>query len=887
MPTKQLTVLHAQKTIKRHVRQNLFKFIYSFSEGKTGAKELLGGKGAVLADMTRLGLSVPPGFIITTEACHFYHSNNNYPKGFWDEFETHFKSLEKRTGKIFGSKENPLLVSVRSGAAVSMPGMMDTILNLGLNDETIQGLIKKTNNERFCWDAYRRFVNMFADVVLGIPHEKFEEVMDGIKKKRGVTLDTELNADDLKTLTRLYVRLVADYTGKEFPNDPREQLRLAIEAVFKSWNNKRAIAYRQINKITGLIGTAVNIQSMVFGNMGNNSGTGVAFTRNPSTGKKEFYGEFLINAQGEDVVAGIRTPQKINELETIMPDIYKQLLGIQKKLEQHYKNMQDIEFTIEEGKLFILQSRNGKRTAQSAIKIAADMVKEKLISKAEAIAQVNPEQLNHLLHPTVPQSFKGNILCKGLAASPGAACGKVVFTPEDACKWSEDGEKIILVRKETSPEDIQGMYAAQAILTARGGMTSHAAVVCRGMGKPCVAGCSAIHVDSKNKVFSCGNIIVKEGDVITLNGSAGEVILGKVALEEPKMSSEFKMFMDWADKFRTLRVRANADTPHDAKVSRKFGAEGIGLCRTEHMFFAPDRIPLIREMILAKDVVGRKKALDKLLPLQKQDFVGIFVAMDGYPVTIRLLDPPLHEFLPTTQKQINELAETMEITSTELQKIADSLHEINPMLGHRGCRLAVTYPEIYEMQTHAILEAAIVAANQGIKVLPEIEIPIVGMTGELKLLRKLVEDILENYKNEIKFDVKIGTMIELPRACLTADEIAPHADFFSFGTNDLTQMTYGFSRDDAGKFLPTYLEKSVLERDPTETIDLKGVGELMKLCVRLGRSIKPKLEIGICGEHGGEPKSVEFCHSIGLNYVSCSPYRIPLARLAAAQAAIK
>lgn len=888
MPTKILSKLNSSRSrslIKRHIRP--VKFIYNFSEGKADMKKILGGKGAVLADMTQLGLPVPPGFTITTETCNFYYINRGYPKGFWNEFNIYVKKLEKLTGKIFGSKENPLLVSVRSGAAISMPGMMDTILNLGLNRETVQGLIKKTNNERFCWDAYRRFINMFGDVVLGIPHEEFEKIMEALKIRYSVKLDTQLNTENLKELTGKYLRLVVDYTGKNFPDNPQEQLHLAIEAVFKSWNNRRAQAYRRINKITGLLGTAVNIQSMVFGNMGDTSGTGVAFTRNPSNGENKFYGEFLINAQGEDVVAGIRTPKEISELEKIMPDIYEQLFDIQKRLEHHYKNMQDIEFTIEEGCLFVLQSREGKRTAQAAIKIAADMVKEKLITKTEAIKMVDPEQLNQLLHPTIPLSYKGNILCKGLAASPGAACGKVVFTPEDACEWAKGGEKVILVRKETSPEDVSGMYAAQAILTAMGGMTSHAAVVCRGMGKPCVVGCSSIHVDVKNKIFSCNDATIKEGDTITLNGSTGEIILGEVALEQPKISPDFKIFMNWADQFRKLRVRANADTPNDAKTGRDFGAEGIGLCRTEHMFFEPDRIPLIREMILAKDTLGRKRALDKLLPLQKQDFIGIFTAMDGYPVTIRLLDPPLHEFLPTTQKQIEELAQTMNVSANDLEKVSSGLHEINPMLGHRGCRLGIVYPEIYEMQVRAILEAAIEVSNKNIKVLPEIEIPLVGMASELKFLKQLTEDILNVYKKQIKFKVKIGTMIELPRACLTADEIAQYADFFSFGTNDLTQMTYGFSRDDAGKFLSDYLEKGVLERDPTETIDRKGVGELMKLCVKLGRAARPHLEIGICGEHGGDPKSVEFCHEIGLTYVSCSPYRIPLARLAAAQAAIK
>lgn len=876
-----------QAHVRPHVKLMEAKFIYDFSEMSGAMKPILGGKGAVLADMTRLGLQVPPGFTITTEACHFYHTHSGYPKGFWGNFENYLADLEKKTGKGFGSKENPLLVSVRSGAAVSMPGMMDTILNLGLNDETIQGLLKKTQNERFCYDAYRRFVNMFGNVVLQVSHEKFEEIMDEVKKAKGVKLDTELGGGDLKRLVKEYKALVKRETGKKFPEEPGEQLRLAIEAVFRSWNNERAKAYRRIHRITGLLGTAVNVQSMVFGNMGKTSGTGVVFTRNPSTGKREFYGEFLMNAQGEDVVAGIRTPQKIGELKKVLPDVYRQLIEIQKKLERHYKNMQDIEFTVEEGRLFILQARNGKRTAQAAIKIATDMVKEGLISQKEAVLQVDAQQLNQLLHPNIPAGFKGKVLCKGLAASPGAAVGRAVFTPEDACKWNEDGQKVILVRKETSPEDIQGMFAAQGILTSMGGMTSHAAVVCRGMGKCCVAGCGALQVDVKKKQCTMGELVIREGDLITLNGSTGEVILGEVELSKPEMSREFKVFMKWVDQMRKLRVRTNADTPHDARVARDFGAEGIGLCRTEHMFFAEDRIPKMREMILARDMAGRKRALAKLLPLQRQDFFEIFEVMDGYPVTIRLLDPPLHEFLPTNQGQIDGLAKTMGLTADEVKKVGDSLHEINPMLGHRGCRLGITYPEIYEMQVQAILEAGIQAKKKGIFVAAEIEIPLVGMVAELQAMRRLAEIVILRYEGQIKFPLKIGTMIELPRACLTADEIAASADFFSFGTNDLTQMTFGFSRDDAGKFLPAYMEQGILERDPTETIDMKGVGELMKICVRLGRSVKPEMEIGICGEHGGDPLSVAFCHEIGLNYVSCSPYRVPIARLAAAQAELR
>lgn len=873
--------------IKSHREQRSLKYIYSFTEGSSLKKHLLGGKGAVLGDMTSFGLAVPEGFTITTEMCRYFLEHSDYPQGFWSEFDQHLAKLEKKTGKKFGSGKNPLLVSVRSGAAVSMPGMMDTILNLGLNDETVNGLILKTGNEQFCYDAYRRFVNMFSEVVLDVPHELFEEELSSIKKKYGVALDTQLNVQALHELVLIYKGLVKEHTKNEFPNEPRAQLASAIEAVFKSWNNDRAKAYRSIHKITGLIGTAVNIQSMVFGNMGNTSGTGVAFTRNPSTGDSEFYGEFLINAQGEDVVAGIRTPQKITELKKVMPRVYQQLVTIQKNLEKSYKNMQDIEFTVEEGKLFILQSRSGKRTAQAALKIATDMVKEKLITQKDAVLQVDPQQLNQLLHPTIPAHFKSKALCKGLPASPGAAVGRVVFTPENAVSWAENGEKVILVRKETSPEDIQGMFVSQGILTAMGGMTSHAAVVSRGMGKPCIAGCADIEVDVKNNMFRCGDIVVKKGDTITLNGATGEIILGSVELEQPGLTPEFTTFMKWVDKFRSLKVRANADTPKDCVTAHTFGAEGIGLCRTEHMFFQEDRIPKIREMILAKDIEGRKRALGKLLPLQKNDFIEIFKVMNGYPVTIRLLDPPLHEFIPTTPAQMELVAKNMSVSIDEIKRAADSLHEINPMLGHRGCRLGVTYPEIYEMQTHAIIQAALEAASMKIKVMPEIEIPLVGLPEELKNMRELIEKVIAQYKDKLKFPIKIGTMIELPRACLVGDEISKYADFFSFGTNDLTQMTFGFSRDDAGKFLPAYFEKNLLERDPTETIDQKGVGRLMKMCVELARKQKPELEIGICGEHGGEPKSVEFCHAIGLNYVSCSPYRIPIAKLAAAQAAIK
>lgn len=871
--------------------RNMVKYIYSFDEGNKEMKTLFGGKGACLAEMSNIGLPVPPGFIITTETCELFLKDFNYPDGFWKQFEEKLMQLEKKTGKKFGDPANPLLVSVRSGAAISMPGMMDTILNLGLNDETLHGLLKRTKNERFCYDTYRRFVNMFGNVVMGVAHEKFEEVMDKIKKTRRVKLDTELSANDLKKLVYEYKKVIEKNTKKKFPENPKDQLRQAIEAVFSSWNNERAKTYRKIHKITGLRGTAVNIQTMVFGNMGETSGTGVAFTRNPSTGGKEFYGEFLMNAQGEDVVAGIRTPQKITQLKEVMPKAYSQLLDFKERLEKHYKDMQDIEFTIEDRKLYILQTRNGKRTGQAAIKIAVDMVREGLLKEQEALLKVDPELLKQLLHPTLDPNAKKTCIARGLPASPGAASGKVVFTAEDAVLWAENGEKVILVRKETCPEDIHGMYSAQGILTSMGGLTSHAALVCRGMGKSCVAGSGDIHVDYKRKVFMAGGassqIMIKEGDIITIDGTRGEVYLGALPTRPPEISSDFQIFMRWVDKIRKLKVRTNADTPKDARQAREFGAEGIGLCRTEHMFFQEDRIPKMREMILAKDETGRRKALQKLLPLQRSDFREIFKVMDGYPVTIRLLDPPLHEFLPENPQKVEVLAKQMKISVHELQDLIDHLHEINPMLGHRGCRLGITYPEINEMQVRAILEAAIEVSKNGVKVFPEIEVPLVGILSELEFVTNQIKKIIKEYSKDISFPIKIGTMIELPRACLVADEIARMADFFSFGTNDLTQTTFGFSRDDAGKFLSKYMELGILETDPTETIDRKGVGELMKICVRLGRSEKPALEIGICGEHGGDPKSVEFCHEINLNYVSCSPFRISIAKLAAARAQIK
>lgn len=851
-------------------------------------KELLGGKGANLAEMTSLDLPVPFGFTITTQVCDYFLRNNGYPIGFDKQLDESLKALEEKMGKKLGDSENPLLVSVRSGAAQSMPGMMDTVLNLGLNDETAPGLAKKTGNERFAYDAYRRFITMFANVVLGISHEFFENELDKMKESKGLKLDTDLDVDDLKNLVKLYKAIVKNETGNDFPQQPQEQLNLAVEAVFSSWNNERAITYRRISNIHGLLGTAVNIQAMVFGNMGETSGTGVAFTRDPSTGEKMFYGEYLMNAQGEDVVAGIRTPQPITALKEVLPDVYDELFEIKDRLEKHYKNMQDIEFTIEEGKLYFLQTRNGKRTAQAAVRVAVEMVNEGLLTKEEALLQIDPNQLNQLLHPHLDPKAKKEVIAKGLPASPGAASGKVVFSADEAYEWATNrDEKVILVRKETSPEDIHGMHSAVGILTAMGGMTSHAAVVARGMGKCCVAGCKDIIVNKKHRKIQIGDIEVNEGDVITLNGTTGEVMLGAVDMILPEISGEFETIMKWSDEVRTLEVRTNVDTPEDAKVAREFGAEGIGLCRTEHMFFDEDRIQSMREMILAKDLEGRERALKKILPFQKKDFEGIFQQMDGLPVTIRLLDPPLHEFLPDRDKKIQILADEMALTFEELKNAIERLHEVNPMLGHRGCRLGISYPEIYKMQVQAIIEAGIKVANEGGKPVPEIEVPLVGNVRELEQVRAFIEEVIEKYEGKINFPVLIGTMIELPRACLTADEIAEYADFFAFGTNDLTQTTYGFSRDDIGKFIDVYIEKGVVDRDPSEGLDEGGVGALMKIAVEKGRSVKEDLEIGICGEQGGDPQSIEFCHALGLDYVSCSPYRVPIARLAAAQAVLK
>jgi len=848
-------------------------------------RALLGGKGANLAEMTNLGLPVPPGFTITTEVCNYYLEKGEMPQGFYQELDEKLEELEHKMKKSFGDAKNPLLVSVRSGAKISMPGMMDTILNLGLNDDTVQGLIEKTDNPRFSYDSYRRFVCMFGNVVLGIGHHHFEEALEEAKKEKGVELDTDMDSADWKKLVSTFKQIVLEHSGKPFPEDPREQLELAILAVFKSWNCKRAITYRTLHGIAHNMGTAVSVQSMVFGNMGEDSGTGVAFTRNPSTGEKEFFGEFLYNAQGEDVVAGIRTPEKLTAMQDKMPKIFDELNEVRRLLENHYRDMQDMEFTIENGRLFMLQTRNGKRTAKAAVKVAVDLMHEGLITKHEAIKRVDPNQLNALLHPSIDPKAEKEVLGKGLPASPGAGCGQVAFTADEAYRLAGEGENVILVRKETSPEDIHGMHASKGILTSTGGMTSHAAVVARGMGKPCVAGCRDAQVDEKAGTLTIGGQVFKAGDVITLDGGLGEVLKGAMPTVEPSLSDEFEELMEWADEVRVLKVRTNADTPEDAEIARKLGAEGIGLCRTEHMFFDEDRIMNVRQMILAKDAEARREPLAKLLPVQREDFKGIFKAMNGLPVTVRLLDPPLHEFLPNTDAKIRAVADDMKIEFETLKKTVESLHEFNPMLGHRGCRLGLTMPEITEMQVRAIFEAGKAVTADGIKPIIEIEVPLVGNVAEFKTIKDMVYKIAEEMK-PLPFEWKVGTMIELPRACIVADKIAEHADFFSFGTNDLTQMTFGLSRDDAGSFLPYYLEHGLWEENPTDTIDQEGVGQLMRMAVKLGRDTKKDLDIGICGEHGGEPKSVMFCHAIGLNYVSCSPYRVPLARLAAAQAVL-
>jgi pyruvate, orthophosphate dikinase len=869
------------------------KYVYNFKEGKASMKDLLGGKGANLAEMSNIGLPVPPGFTITTEACNeYYNQNEQIWGGLNDEIFAELKELEAATGKTFGGGSNPLLVSVRSGAKFSMPGMMDTILNLGLNDEVVETIKNSTGNERFAMDSYRRFIQMFSDVVMEIPKPKFEKILDAIKEEKHVKYDTDLTASDLKEVVERFKGLYKQEKGESFPQNPREQLLHSVTAVFRSWNNERAIIYRAMNNIPGNLGTAVNIQSMVFGNMGNDCGTGVAFTRNPSTGERKLYGEFLMNAQGEDVVAGVRTPQTIDKLGEINKEVYDQFVSVANLLEDHYRDMQDIEFTIEKGKLFMLQTRNGKRTAGATLRVAVELVEEGKISKEEAVMRVDPAQLDQLLHPNFDTEAlkKATSIAKGLPASPGAASGKVYFTAAAAVAAAKNGEKVVLVRQETSPEDIEGMIESQGILTARGGMTSHAAVVARGMGKCCVAGCEDIKVNEDAKQFSIGSKIYNEGDLISINGSTGHVYEGVIATKTPEMSGHFGTLMAWADDMRKLKVRTNADTPKDAQQAVKFGAEGIGLCRTEHMFFDEDRIPAVREMIISETLEERKVALVKLLPMQREDFIGIFEAMEARPVTIRLLDPPLHEFLPHSDEDIKELAKTMGIKFETLKERVESLHEFNPMLGHRGCRLAVTYPELAEMQARAIIEAAVhVKKNKGIDVHPEIMIPLVGDVRELTYIEKIVRETADKIIAEsgIKLEYMYGTMIEVPRGAVTADEIAKSAEFFSFGTNDLTQMTYGFSRDDAGKFIKEYLNKGIFEQDPFQTLDQNGVGKLIKMAVELGRSVRPGIKLGICGEHGGDPASIEFCHKAGLNYVSCSPFRVPIARLAAAQANIK
>ena len=869
------------------------KYVYSFDEGSKEMKSLLGGKGANLAEMTKIGLPVPPGFTITTQACIDYYENNKTIKQeIINQIEDKLSSLEKDLDKQLGSEENPLLVSVRSGAVISMPGMMDTILNLGLNDNTVKALAKATDNERFAYDSYRRFIQMFSDVAMEVPKYKFENVLDRYKEENNFKFDTDLTCNHLKAIVEEYKIIYKKEVGEDFPQDPKKQLMLSVEAVFRSWDNPRAIIYRRLNDIPNDLGTAVNIQSMVFGNMGDTSGTGVAFTRDPATGENKLLGEYLINAQGEDVVAGIRTPQPIATLQEVMPEIYKQFIDTAKTLEHHYKDMQDVEFTIEKGRLFFLQTRNGKRTATSAINVAVDLVEEGLITKEEAIMRIEPKQLDQLLHPKFEDKAlkEATILAKGLPASPGAGSGKIYFTAEEAAKASKNGEKVILVRQETSPEDIEGMVCSQGILTARGGMTSHAAVVARGMGKCCVAGCGEIKVDEIAKEVRKDDLVLKEGDFISLDGSTGIVYLGEVAKTEVSMTGNFEKLMSWVDEIRGMKVRTNADNPRDAKAAVDFGAEGIGLCRTEHMFFDEDRIPAVRKMILSNTVEDRVGALDKLLPMQQQDFVDIYKVMGDKPVNIRLLDPPLHEFLPHDDETIEELAKDMNIPASEIKKRIADLAEFNPMLGHRGCRLAVTYPEIAVMQTKAIIKAAIEVNKEGLNVEPEIMIPLVGALNEFRVVKNIIVETANQIieKNNVDLKYTVGTMIEIPRACLIADEIAREADFFSFGTNDLTQMTFGYSRDDAGKFLGQYVDEEILEKDPFQVLDQNGVGKLVKMASTLARQEKgDNIKLGICGEHGGDPASVEFCYNTGLNYVSCSPYRVPIARLAAAQATIK
>ncbi|MFN7729828.1 MAG: pyruvate, phosphate dikinase [Bdellovibrio sp.] len=870
------------------------KFVYFFaageSEGNAGMKSVLGGKGANLAEMTALGIAVPPGFTISTEVCaHYYEAGGKLPEWVKPEALKALARVETKIQKKFGDVTNPLLVSVRSGARASMPGMMDTILNLGLNDQTVEGLAKASGNPRFAWDSYRRFIQMYSDVVMGMNGSMLEVTLEDLKDEKKYKLDTEMTVDDLKVLVKKFKDLVRSSTGQSFPNDPHEQLWGAISAVFHSWMTPRAITYRELHSIPATWGTAVNIQSMVFGNMGEDSATGVAFTRDPSTGEKKFYGEFLINAQGEDVVAGIRTPVPIYELSQKMPEAYQNLVEIYQKLEKHYRDMQDIEFTIERNKLWMLQTRNGKRTAKAALQIACDMIDEKLITNEEAILRLDPASLDQLLHPTLDPKAEKTQLAKGLPASPGGVHGQIVFTSEEAVEWKELGRKVILVRIETSPEDIAGMHASQGILTTRGGMTSHAAVVARGMGKCCVAGCGDVAVDYNAKTMKVKGYVLKQGDVITLDGGTGEVFLGEVKTVEPELSGAFDRIMAIADKSRRMKVRANADTPKDAQTARGFGAEGIGLCRTEHMFFGADRIDAVREMIIADNKMDRERALAKLLPMQRSDFFELFKIMKGYPVTIRLLDPPLHEFVPHTDKEIEEFAKRVNLDFNSVRSKIQSLHEFNPMLGHRGCRLAITFPEIYRMQTRAIAEAAADLIKSGTHLDPEIMIPLIATDKELESLRTLVVQEVERVQTEkgVKFDYLVGTMIELPRAAITADQIAEHADFFSFGTNDLTQTTLGLSRDDSGRFLGSYVSQGIFAKDPFVSIDQGGVGILVKSGVDLGRRTKPDLKTGVCGEHGGDPDSIEFFNSVGVDYVSCSPYRVPIARLAAARAALQ
>jgi len=874
------------------------QYVYFFSKERTdlpkakNLKFVLGGKGTSLVEMTKLGIPVPPGFIISIEACNFFYQNNQqYPQGLMDEIKKNLQDLENITGKKFGGKHNPLLVSVRSGAAVSMPGMMDTVLNLGLNEDTLEGLIEKTGDERFAWDSYRRFIQMYGNVVMGIEHSKFEHELEKVKQSKKIKDDIQFTVNDLKEIVEKYKKLYFREVKEDFPTDPMKQLKGAIDAVFKSWDNPRAISYRRINKIAPEItGTAVNIQTMVFGNLGDDSGTGVAFTRNPSTGEKKYYGEYLMKAQGEDVVAGIRTPMHLEEMKKQLPQTYNELTQIFETLEHHYKDMVDIEFTIENGNLYILQSRVGKRTGASAVKIAVDMVNEKMINKEEAVLRVDPLSLDQLLHPMIDPSAPKKKIAEGLPASPGAASGQIVFTAEDAEESAKNGKKVILVRMETSPEDIEGMNSAQGILTGRGGMTSHAAVVARGMGKCCIAGCGSIRIDEeKKKIYLDDGTILNEQDWITLDGSSGSVYLGEVKTIQPSISGDLAQLLSWGDQFRKLKVRANADTPKDAKTAREFGAEGIGLARTEHMFFKEERISAVRQMILSDTKEQRIKALAKIEKMQQEDFERIFKEMEGLPVTVRLLDPPLHEFLPHTDEEMKELAEQMEVSYEELRKKKESLAEFNPMLGFRGCRLGMIYPEITQMQVRAIINATIAVSKKGIKVFPEIEIPFVNHIKEMEFLREVIIQTAEECikKTDVKVKYKVGAMLELPRACIVADQLAQYAEFFSFGTNDLTQTTFGYSRDDANKFITKYLENGILTEDPFQTIDREGVGELMKLASTKARAVNKKVDIGICGEHGGDPKSIEFCHIIGLNLVSCSPYRVPIARLAAAQAAIR